>query len=378
MAWIEKQQNIIGFALSSLLRKWGKNLALLIIYTVIVFILASIFFFTGSIKKEASLVLEGAPEIVVQRIMAGRHDLIPGSYMTAMQEIPGVRGVRGRLWGYYFEPATGANYTLVATDPDKGPREGAMRIGRGVARTLGIRKGDIVPLKAFDGSYLSFEVDHIFTAPSEIVSSDLIEVSQADFRALFNVKEPYWTDVSLLVRNRNERATVADKIKRLLPDTRPILKDEILRTYDAVFDWRGGLLVFVLGGAVLAFAIFAWDKATSLSFEERREIGILKAVGWETSEVIVMKSWEGIVISLSAFLIGAVAAYAHVFFASYIFFEPVLKGWSVLYPHFRLVPYVDPYQIAALFFLTVIPYTTATIIPSWKAAIIDPDEVMRL
>ena len=44
MAWIEKQRNIIDFALSSLFRKWGKNLALLVVYTVIVFILASIFF----------------------------------------------------------------------------------------------------------------------------------------------------------------------------------------------------------------------------------------------------------------------------------------------------------------------------------------------
>lgn len=56
--------------------------------------------------------------------------------------------------------------------------------------------------------------------------------------------------------------------------------------------------------------------------------------------------------------------------------EPVLKGWSVLYPHFRLVPCVDLYQVVALFFFTVVPYTAATIIPSWSAAIIDPDEVM--
>ena len=84
------------------------------------------------------------------------------------------------------------------------------------------------------------------------------------------------------------------------------------------------------------------------------------------------------VISLSAFFMGIIFAYLHVFFASYVFFEPVLKGWSVLYPHFRLIPYIDSYQVAALFFLTVVPYTAATIIPSWKAAIIDPDEVMRL
>jgi len=111
------------------------------------------------------------------------------------------------------------------------------------------------------------------------------------------------------VRNPKEVTVVADKIRRLFPDTRPVLRDEILRTYDSLFDWRSGLLLVIFAGAVAAFIIFAWDKATSLSLEERREMGVLKAVGWETSEVIAMKSWEGIVISLAAFLAGVLAAY---------------------------------------------------------------------
>lgn len=377
MIWIEKQRNIIDFALSALLRRWRKNLALFLVYTIIVFILASIFFFTTSIKKEASIVLQGSPEIVVQKLVAGRHDLVPESYIRIVEEITGVRNVKGRLWGYYYEPSVGANYTLIATK-DYRDKTGTVVIGMGVSKMLNARKGDLMPLKGSDGAYMTFEVTDVLSSESELVSSDLVEISEKDFRSLFGIKEGYFTDVALEVRNKKELSTVADKIKRLLPDTRPILRDEIARTYDAVFDWRGGLLIFVIAGAILAFVIFAWDKATSLSSEERREIGILKAVGWETSEVITMKSWEGMVISLSAFLMGIIFAYLHVFFASYIFFEPVLKGWSILYPHFRLIPYIDPYQIASLFFLTVVPYTAATIIPSWRAAIVDPDEVMRL
>ena len=52
----------------------------------IVFILASIFFFTTSIKKEASIVLQGSPEIVVQKLVAGRHDLIPEDYIRVIEE----------------------------------------------------------------------------------------------------------------------------------------------------------------------------------------------------------------------------------------------------------------------------------------------------
>jgi len=51
-----------------------------------------------------------------------------------------------------------------------------------------------------------------------------------------------------------------------------------------------------------------------------------------------MKSWEGIVVSLAAFCTGVLLAYVHVFFSSALLFEPVLKGWAVLYPRFQLVP----------------------------------------
>ncbi len=66
-SWIDQQKNIIDFALSSLLRKRGKVAALVSVYTLIVFLFGSVMFFTHSIKKEASLILKDAPEMVLQR-----------------------------------------------------------------------------------------------------------------------------------------------------------------------------------------------------------------------------------------------------------------------------------------------------------------------
>jgi ABC-type lipoprotein release transport system permease subunit len=377
MSLFERHRNIVDFALSSLGRRWKKNLALTLVYAFIVFTLASVIFFTEAVKREARAVLQGAPEIVVQRLAAGRHDLIPAGHIGTLKEITGVGQVKGRLWGYYYEPSTGANYTVVASgDPPLEP--GTIAVGQGVSRTLHAAEGDLIPLKGTDGAYVSFEVARVFSHESELVSADLIEMPAADLRALFGIPEGLYTDLTLKVRNEKELVVVADKIRRLLPDTRPILRDEILRTYDAIFDWRSGLLLVIFAGAVAAFIIFAWDKATSLSMEERREMGVLKAVGWETSEVIAMKSWEGVIISLTAFFGGTLLAYMHVFLSSALLFEPVLKGWAVLYPRFQLVPHIDPYQVLALFFLTVVPYTVATVIPSWNAATVDPDSIMRL
>ena len=187
----------------------------------------------------------------------------------------------------------------------------------------------------------------------------------------------YATDLTLQVKNPRELSTIALKIAEILPDTRIILRDEILRTYDAVFNWRGGMMIVILLGALLAFIIFAWDKASGLSQEERKEIGILKAIGWETSDVILMKFWEGMVVSLSSFLCGSPVGLRPCLFYIVRPFEPALKGWAVLYPQFKLIPFIDASQLAALFFLTVVPYTVATIIPSWRAATVDPDSVMR-
>lgn len=377
MSFLTKQRNILDFTLAALLRRKRKNAALLLVYVFVVFGLASVLFATQAIKREAAILLQKSPDVVVQRIIAGRHDLIPLSYMEQMRSIRGVQRVQGRLWGYYFEPVSGANYTLMVSGEHQ-VQSGTVMAGSGVVRTLGAEKGDLVPLKSYKGEFLSLEIAEVFSVESELVSSDLILLSEADFRAITGVPAGLFTDIAVHARNARELTTIAEKIRKLLPDTRPIIKDEILRTYDTIFDWRGGIVLLILAGSVMAFIIFAWDKATGLSAEERREIGILKGIGWETSDVILMKFWEGTVISLSSFCLGVMLAYCHVFFASSALFEPVLKGWSVLYPSFRLIPAVDLFQLATLFFLTVIPYTVTTIIPSWRAATVDPDSAMRL
>jgi ABC-type lipoprotein release transport system permease subunit len=333
-------------------------------------------FFTHAIKREASLILRDAPEMTVQRLVAGRHELIPVSYIDTLKQIRGVQTVRGRLWGYYYDPTNRANYTLVVNE-DLHNNTGNVTVGKGVLRNLIGKERGTIPIKAYDGSYLFLKIKGTLSSESELVSSDLILISEEDFRRLFGISKEYVTDLTLRVRNAKELTTIATKIVQLLPDTRPILRDEILRTYDAIFDWRGGMIMVILFGAVMAFIIFAWDKAAGLSAEERREIGILKGIGWETSDVLMMKFWEGVAVSLTSFLLGVLLAYVHIFFTSSTLFEPTLKGWSVLYPNFRLIPFVNAYQVGTLFFLTVVPYTVATIIPSWRAATIDPDSVMR-
>ena len=374
--WLQRQKYLIDFTLASLLRRRAKNLGLLLVYALIVFALASVMLYTHALRHEAVHVLAGAPEIVLQRMVAGRHDLIGEDHLARIGELRGVQTKSGRLWGYFYDPAVKANYTLMVP-PDRELAPGDAVIGAAIARARGLSPGDYLTLRGSDGKAHTLRIAGLLDSRSELVSSDLVLVAEPFFRAFFGVPAGQYTDVALRVRNAQEVRKVAEKLTLLLPDTRPILREEVLRTYDAIFNWRQGLVAVLLLGAVLAFVVFAWDKASGLSAEERREIGILKAIGWETSDVIRMKFWEGAIVSLTAFLLGYLAAYAHVFLADAALFEPVLKGWAVLYPRFALVPTVDGLQLATLFFFTVFPYTVATIVPIWRAAITDPDTVMR-
>ncbi len=376
MRWFEKQKNIVDFTLSALWRRKGKNITLVSVYTFVIFLVASVVYLTSSIKYEASRVLAEAPDMMVQRLVAGRHDYIPLAYMGAIRDIRGVQGVKSRLWGYYFDQTNSANYTLMVNE-EMNIEPGTIVIGSGVARNLPVKEAGAIPFRAYDGSYAFLKIGRILQEDLDLVAADLILLSRQDFRRIFLTPEGQATDLVVEVRNAKELATIARKIVTLLPDTRPILREEILRTYDAVFEWRGGLTILVLSGAFLAFIILAWDKATGLSAEEKREIGVLKGLGWETSDILQMKFWEGGAVSLTSFLVGLLLAYLHIYFTPAVLFEPVLKGWSVLYPKFQLTPQLSAYHISTLFFLTVVPYTVATIVPSWRAATVDPDLVMR-
>lgn len=136
-------------------------------------------------------------------------------------------------------------------------------------------------------------------------------------------------------------------------------------------------MLSVFSAALIAFCIMAWDKATGISADEKQEIGILKAIGWDTSEVLALKFWEGIVIALTSYLLGSIAGYLHIYVFNAFLLSPVIKGWSVVFPDFRLIPFLDPYLFFTLGFLTIAPYVACTVIPSWKAAITDPDTIMR-
>ena len=382
-----KHFKIIEYALSSLLRRKSKVIAIVIAYSFTVATLASVLFLTHALKTEAGFVLQGVPDLIVQRVMGGRHELIPVEYAEEILKIHGVGEVTPRYWGYHYDGLIEVNYTLMGTggsttelellDGNLPEDEFECAVGAGVAALRGSEySGELILVNSRNIGQL-FEVSGIFASDSSLLTNDLVLLSDKAVIDFFGYPEGKATDFAISVRNSNEIQTIATKIKRLYPDARPITKRELARTYDMVFNWRSGMMLTVFCAAIIALCIMAWDKATGISAEEKQEIGILKAIGWDTGDVLVLKFWEGVIVSLTSFLTGLVLSYIHVFYFDAFILSTILKGWSVLFPTFQLIPSVNVLHVLAMFFLTVVPYIASTVIPTWKTAVADPESVMR-
>jgi len=374
MTALARIRYFLDFTVSSLLRRKWRTLGLILVYSCIVALLGSALLFGTALRREAAAQLSTGPDIVVQAMTMGRHDMVRATDLDAFKGLRGVRRAEARLWGYLYDTSAAANYTLMA-NADTAPGEAV--VGEGVARARKLGPGKLLFLVSPAGKFLKVKVKSVIAPASALVSSDLVLLNEADLRAFFSVPADLYTDLALFIANPREVLMVAEKGAIRLPGHRFVTREDLTRSYESLFSWREGLVLAILVGAVIAFAIFAFEKASGLSAEERREIGILKAVGWDTSHIITQKLMEGGLVSGTSFLIGFILAYAHVFVFRVALFEPVLIGWSTLYPRFHLTPEIDGLQVTSLALLTILPFVAAILVPVWRTASTDPDEVMR-
>jgi len=388
---VNRHFRVFDFAIATLRRNPMKTLVVVVVYSLLVAVLASLLLYLQACRREARHLLAGSPEIVVQRVRGGRHELIPVERADVIREIRGVGVVTPRVWGYSFDPPTGATLTFWGAESvprssvefaveewdHQGLQTGWCVVGSGFAdlRFLGI--GDRFPIRRADGTLFAPRVAGVFTTTSALLSNDLVVLPTEDLRVIFGIDDDLCTDIAVEVHNPNEVANVARKILDIWPDSRSITRSQILQTYDALFDWRGGLWASILLTCVAAFAILVWDKGTSLSDEEIRTVGLLKAIGWKSREVMELKLFEGAVVSMVSLVSGIILAEVHLLWYDGYLFARVIKGWSVMFPSFPLHPELDATTLLICVALTVVPYTAASLIPSWRAAVMDPDTVLR-
>jgi ABC-type lipoprotein release transport system permease subunit len=384
--------SLLAFAVAALSRRRARAFGSTLGLAFAVALVASVIFVTESLRSEAERARAAQPDIVVQRLVGGRPTTITMAARDGISDIDSVRSVRPRVWGYVFMPALQGNVTIVGTASDapaldatsgvleKGRdlRRGAheMIAGVGLAHALGMLPGDELTLPA-SGPKTPLKLVGTFSSALDLYTADVIVCDEDDARALLDMPQGHSTDLAVELANSSEARIVAGEILPRMPGARVIERDLLARVYHLAYGRRAG---FVLGAALpalLALLVLAWDRASGVSPDERREIAILRAVGWSTSDVLWSKLFESLLASSAATAIGLFAAYAWVFWLGAAGLREVLTGWSVLYPRAALTPAVDLAQLLGIVLSVMGPFALVSVVPAWRAAKTDPLDAMR-
>jgi ABC-type lipoprotein release transport system permease subunit len=387
---------LVEYAINALFRSRSKNIFILVVFTLLTALLSSVFLITGSIKHELHSTVDALPQITVQKIKAGRHYDIETAIADEIIGISGVSEAIPRVWGYYYFENAGVNFSLVGIDQyeqqyknsfnnvvkkfdfDKLNSADQMVVGMGVKKIM----NESYYSKYFnfikpDGTFKQVTIAGTFESETELESNDMILMSKESVREIFDIAENKATDIVVKVPNPEEVTTIASKIKLMYPDTRVISSTDLKVSYQNIFDYKSGVFLALFTVTLFTFFMIIYDKASGLSSEEKREIGILKAIGWRVDDVLKEKFYESFILSFLAFLMGTVLAFGFV----YLFQAPLLReifvGYSQLKTSFELPFIFDIQTLFLVFFLSVPIYIAATIIPSWRAATLEVDEVIR-
>jgi ABC-type lipoprotein release transport system permease subunit len=353
---------------------------------------ASVVFLTDALRHEARLGLADLPDLMVQRTVAGRPALLDASHVEALAAMRGVRRVTPRVWGYLYVPSLEANLTIIgsaATSAEAagvaGALEGALpaagaetevAVGAVLAEQLGLRVGDEVALPAAEG-YQLVRVVGVFRAESALRTADVLLAPEPLARALLGMPPDLYTDLAVDLLVADEASVVANRAAELFPGARVLQRGLLERLYALTFDARGGFLSVLLLPALAALLLLAWDRLTGLGEAERREIGVLKAVGWQTSEVLTVRLLEQLIVALTGASLGVALAYGFVFWLGAPGLSGALFGWSALYPELHLTPSVDASVPLSILAAVVLPYVAVGLVPAFRAAIMDPLDAQR-
>ena len=387
---------LLDYAIRSLMRRFGKSFFILFILSLLIFVLASVLMIADAIKLELNSTLKTLPQITLQRFIAGKQSDVPIDRVEALLDIEGISAITPRVWGYYYFKPAGVNFSVVGIDAyeeqysptlnlltqnfdmKKLANKESMIVGEGVKKVLAENYyTDFFNFITGDGQWKKVSIAGVFHSDLALESNDLIILPKQLAYTIFGMERDKATDIVVKVANVKEISMIVQKINERYPDMRAITQDDIRVSYQNIFDYKSGFFLALFSICAFAFFIIIYDKTSGLSSEEKKEIGILKAVGWSSDDILKEKFYESFSLSLTAFLLGIAFSLFYVYGLQAPLLRNLFMGYSALKPSFALAFHLDVSMLILLFLLSVPVYIAATLIPSWRASTLDADEVMR-
>lgn len=386
---------LFEFALCSMSGRRSKFIFVYIILTLLMLLCFSVFFITASLRAESSYGSEAVPDISVTMNRGGRNELISTSRVDDIILIPGVQYAEPAYFGLYRFDYLKANLTVVGIDPfaqqyaqsfEKAVKrhkniltqERWMITGNKLADTLkAIYNRDAFSFAKPDGTYLELPVAGTFSPQSQLMSASTVLTDVESAKEILGIPDGKAVQISVYVGNPEETDTIAQKLSVMFPDTEVTTKAVKQASVSNLFDFSSGIFMLVFSVSLFTFFIIVFDRAAGLNMEERREIAVLKAVGYTPSDIIKVRFYETLITAISSFITALPLALFYVYCVQAPLLKSIFIGYSYMRPDFVL-PFVFPVKEIALTFMATVPvYAAAVIIPAWRASVTDAQESLR-
>jgi ABC-type lipoprotein release transport system permease subunit len=357
-------------------------------------ILGAMSFLSDGISREATTSATFAPDITVQNMMAGRPAAVHLVDAQAISLIPDVEKVVPRAWGYIAYD--GKIYTVMGIDPVNMPipsdinfviSEGQFLspnqpfsavVGKYLADKFGLQVGDVLTLETETGlGNYSFSVTGVFETNVNLYTSDLILVNINEAHQFFSECPGCVTDLCVYVKDAAQTNEVASQIKTYNPMLRVLTRDAITDATQSTYGARSGFVSIAWYVLLISVILVAWNQATATGTEMKKEVGILKALGFSTSNILEIRFIETLILGFVAATIGIFLAIAYDAYLGAPVLRDFMLGWSAAYPGYPLPINVSLSTVLILYASAVFPLFIGSLIPAWRSAITEPDVAMR-
>jgi len=390
---LQKHANLARYALDSIFRFRTRTIATVLSLIIALTILGAVAFISDGLSREAELSTLFAPDVTVQMMQAGRQVPFPMTQVQNITDIAAVTKVIPRVWGYVY--VKNKIYTVMSIDPGNTVIpvgiDFTIRLGRFLqpndsdsvvvgdyfASAFRVNINDSLTLYNESQQPFNYTVVGIFSMNVNLYTSDLVLMPIQNARDLFSISSDYATDLCVYTETSAQARTAATSIVERVPSarvlTRAALKDALVTAYGA----RSGFISTVWYILLLSVIMVALNQASAVSAESKREVGILKSLGFSTLDVLEVRLAESVILGLISASISVFSAVIY----DVILGAPVIRdfmlGWASVYPTFPLPIIMQASSVGILYAVALFPLLVGSLVPAWKSAITEPDTAMR-
>jgi len=378
-----------------LFKQKGKHIGAVLISVIIIFLLSSVLFISSSLQKTLLDTLEDQADFTVCRVQAGKCVNTPLDWIDKIVEINGVTNVTPRVFGRYFFAPREESFLVFGVDffDEQSSKEFAslvkdvdlksflstksMLVGSGVKSFLSKHYyKENFSFKTPEGSFRKVKIEEVLPLQSDLISNDMIIMPIELSREIFGLGEGEVTDITFNVPNEAEWDNIIAKLHLLFYDVRVVEKREIKKAYEKLYNYKGGLFLILYLVTMVTFMLILYQRYSMVHSTERKEIGILRAVGWSIKDILKLKFYETVVVVFVSYIVGVVLAYLYVFIFDAPLLSQIFLGGANLANHVEFVPVLKFGLLGSIFLFYAIPFLAAVLIPAWKIAVTPPKEAM--